>query len=437
MVAKRKKIKGKVAVVGSGITGLSTAWLLKEKGFEPILFEKNKFTGGLAGSTKVNGMPIEMFYHHFFSSDNDLIALAVKLGVNDKINFYPSTVGIYTQGRLFPFTTPVDLLRFIPINLWNRVVMGLVTLYFIKQKSWQRFEQYTCKQFFYRLKCKQLYDQVWKPLLVLKFGKYADEVPASFLWGRIHPRAQSRKGGMEMLGYFDNGFATFFAALEKKITDLKIKIINKEVTSINQRSGYVSLKSGKRVYRFDKLVFTGSNGLFLKLVGNLDKVLVKILKRIKYQAINCMILNVKGQVSPFYWLNVVDDGISFAGCIEHTNLVPVNVYGAHLIYLFNYLPVEHKIYQMEENAVFKLYTDDLKKVFPDFNRDLVNDWQLARNPYATPVYDGVYSEKIPPMQITPDIYLANTSQVYPEDRNTNNGIRLARKVTGMIEGGLW
>ena len=42
----------KIVVIGGGITGLSIAWKLSEKGYEVKVIEMDKFIGGLARSIK-------------------------------------------------------------------------------------------------------------------------------------------------------------------------------------------------------------------------------------------------------------------------------------------------------------------------------------------------------------------------------------------------
>jgi len=43
----------KIVVIGAGITGLSVAWKLSEKGYEVKIIEMDKFIGGLARSIKI------------------------------------------------------------------------------------------------------------------------------------------------------------------------------------------------------------------------------------------------------------------------------------------------------------------------------------------------------------------------------------------------
>jgi protoporphyrinogen oxidase len=431
MASKSKHTK-KIAIIGAGISGLASAYFLADKGYSITIFEREQGSGGLAGSAEVHGTPIEKFYHHFFSSDTELLHLAQEIGVGDQIQFYNSSVGMYVGGRLYPFTTPFDLLKFTPLPFIDRVKMGLLAAYLVKRKDWQGLERWTVKELFDWLRAPKLYEIVWKPLLEMKFGDLADTVPATFLWGRINPRGRSRRGTGEQLGYFNHGYHTFFTALEKAVLSKGVQIRYESVETITSTKNGVMVRTDKKKYQCDDLIFTGSNVLLTKLYTNISPKQVEKLKRIQYQAINCMILELKRSVSPFYWLNALDKDISFIGCIEHTNLVPKEMYGGHhVMYVFNYLRADDPIYTMDPKAVYDLYTNDLHKLFPHFKKSDVISWQLARNPFATPIYNGKYSHKMPPNKIAPHIFLANTSQVYPEDRNVNNGIALARKVVAL------
>lgn len=433
-MASKNKSQKTIACIGAGISGLASAYFLADKGHRVIIFEREQGSGGLAGSAEVNGVPIEKFYHHFFSSDTELIKMADEIGVGDQIRFYKSSVGMYLGGKLYPFTSPLDLLTFTPLPFIDRVKMGLLAMYLVKLKDWRGLEKWTVKELFNWLRAPELYRVIWKPLLEMKFGELADTVPATFLWGRINPRGRSRKGTGEQLGYFHHGYHTFFSALEKAVKAKGVEIRYESVEGFSSTAKGVSLTTSKQKYRFDDLIFSGSNVLFTKLYKNIKPTQSEKLTQIGYQAINCMILEMKKSVSPFYWLNAVDKDISFIGCIEHTNLVGTEMYGGrHIMYVFNYLRADDPIYTMEPQKVYDLYSADLKKIFPHFKKSDVIKWQLARNPFATPIYNGKYSRKIPPLKFAPHVYIANTSQVYPEDRNVNNGIVLARKVVKLLQ----
>ena len=44
----------KIGIIGGGITGLTSAYLLSQEGHEIFLFEKEKQLGGLIGTFKIN-----------------------------------------------------------------------------------------------------------------------------------------------------------------------------------------------------------------------------------------------------------------------------------------------------------------------------------------------------------------------------------------------
>ena len=56
----------KIVVIGAGITGLSVAWKLSEKGYEVKIIEMDKFIGGLARSIKIENYFFDIGPHSFY-----------------------------------------------------------------------------------------------------------------------------------------------------------------------------------------------------------------------------------------------------------------------------------------------------------------------------------------------------------------------------------
>ena len=58
----------KIAVLGAGVSGLSAARMLKERGCEVMVYEKNNTVGGLARSRMVEGILYDPHGGHIFNS---------------------------------------------------------------------------------------------------------------------------------------------------------------------------------------------------------------------------------------------------------------------------------------------------------------------------------------------------------------------------------
>ena len=161
---------------------------------------------------------------------------------------------------------------------------------------------------------------------------------------------------------------------------------------------------------------------------------VATLRRIKYLANICLVLELDRSLSDTYWLNVNDPGFPFVGVIEHTNFEPTTTYGGHhIVYLSKYLPESSELYRMEETELLDFTLAHLGRMFPAFSRDWLVDYHIWRARYTQPIVERHYSKLIPPAE-TPlaNLYLATMAQIYPEDRGTNYAVREGRKLATQL-----
>jgi protoporphyrinogen oxidase len=151
---------------------------------------------------------------------------------------------------------------------------------------------------------------------------------------------------------------------------------------------------------------------------------------IDYHAALCLLLELDRSFTPFYWTNVADTDLPFVGLIEHTNLIGAERYdGRRFLYVANYLPPDHAWLGLSADELLAVYEPGLRKVNPSFHRSWVRNAWLHREPDAQPIVDLGYHERIPPLRTgAPGLWLANTTQVYPEDRGTNYAVRLGDNV---------
>lgn len=77
----------------------------------------------------------------------------------------------------------------------------------------------------------------------------------------------------------------------------------------------------------------------------------------------------------------------------------------------------------------------MRKVNPGFSRAWVRKRWLFREPAAQPIVTLGYRERIPPLRTRArGLFLANTTQIYPEDRGTNYSVRLGTRAASTLLG---
>ena len=157
----------RIAVIGAGVTGLVAAYRLAEQGHRVEVFERWPGLGGQGATIDVgDGILLERYYHHWFTSDRHIRALYDELGMGDDIEWRPSSMAMFVDGKLWPFVTPRDLLGFKPMSLRSRIRMGRAVLRVQKKETdVAPFEGRTAREWVIEAMGRPAWDKVWGPLL--------------------------------------------------------------------------------------------------------------------------------------------------------------------------------------------------------------------------------------------------------------------------------
>ncbi|MEX2157790.1 MAG: NAD(P)/FAD-dependent oxidoreductase [Dehalococcoidia bacterium] len=428
----------KVAVVGGGVAGMAAAYRLIQRGHQVSLYEASPFLGGLVRTFDTGGDRLEAFYHHLFSTDTTIVRLIEELGLGDKMTWRQSQVGFYSGGKLYPFITPLDLLRFTPAPFIDRIRMGLAAVYLRRQKDGTRYESITAADWVKRYMGQGAYRAIWGPLLRGKFGDYHDQLAMVWLWNKIYLRFASRKGvsQKEELGYLLGSFGLYIEELERRLRASDLASVHtgtavQEVIVEDGRARGLQL-DGERA-DFDAVIACMPAHVFAKLAPHLPQTYVDKLLGVTWLSAMCYIMALDRPVSDIYWMNIADDEVPFIACIEHTNFIgPEHYNGRHIVYLSNYLRNDHPYLSMDIDAIEREYLPHMTKINPAFSTDWIKERWLFKGPYAQPVVTKGYRERIPEHR-TPvaGLYLATMSQIYPEDRGQNYSIKMGEEVAAM------
>ena len=430
-----------ISIIGGGITGLSVAYYLSKEGFDVTVYESSYFFGGQASSIKIDNYFIERGYHHIFRNDFEIINLIDELGLNESLEWHKSSVGMYSDKTLYKFSTPLDLLKYKPISLINRIRLGLLSLYLQRRKDWKSYESISANKWILKYAGKEIYNKVWGPLLKAKFGLYHEVVAMPWFWSKMKTRFASRnKKGDEILGYLKYSFEELINSLISKIEANGGTVkLNHKVTSIRLSEGSVDsieyiYKEKKENIKTDIVVCTAPSYEIQKLI-NFNKNYVDKLSAAKYLGASVFILYLKKQFSPYYWMNIIDDEIPFLGLIEHTNLVGKDRYGDnHILYITNYLPHTDEIFKKNKEELLDIYIENLKKINPEFNKNWILDYKYNSVSAAQPVIPKNYSSRMPEIESPiENLFIGNTTQIYPEDRGTNYSVKIAGEIVSLLK----
>jgi protoporphyrinogen oxidase len=416
-------------IVGGGITGLTTAYLAAKKGQKVVVVEASAGFGGLLATFEIGGNRLEHYYHHFFTHDEELNWLIKDLGIADKLFFRKTSMGVYNSGKIFDFNSPVDLLKFSPINFIDKIKFGLTSIYLGKFAKWENFEHISCMDWFKKWAGKSTTDSLWAPLLKIKFGPYTSKVPLAWMIGRLRQRMNSRKNGDERLGYLEGSLQVLLEALLKKLIDLKVELVSSSpIDKINFKGNDISsLMSSTKEYIGKNYLFTIPGIHLSKMLINEHPEFAKKLSQITYFGAICVILELNRPLSKIYWLNIADANFPFGGIIEHTNFISPEKYnGSHIAYLSRYFGMDEKIASMTEEEVKELMISKLHKIYPEFDKSWLKNVFVFKTNTAATVCDLNFSKKVPNCKTSiGNMFIANMSHVYPDERSTNNSIRIA------------
>lgn len=421
----------KVGIVGGGITGLTSAYELIKKNHEVFVFESEEKLGGLAGSFTTSGWkwPLEEFFHHFFTSDSKVKELLREIKLDDKLFYKSVETSVYTQGKIFPFDTTVDFLKFPHLSLPQKLRMGFFIFLFRQLPFLPIFEKFTARDLFPKLIGNPSWEAIWGRLMEGKFGELGNDVSFAWLWSRIKKRSPK-------LGYIVGGSQTIFDTLTKEIKKKAKVFLDEPIEEIKLFEGQLKLKSEKKEIVVDKVILSLPLEKAIDLTEKqLPSGKIKQWRSLEMVGALTLILRLKNNFLPgkTYWLNFLEKEFPFIVLVEQTNFIDPSYYGGeHIVYVGGYYHPENPIFKWSKDKVFDFFAPHLRRLNPSFEKFLV-DSHLFSSLYAQPVIPINYSRLKPPLELVQGkIYWANAFHIYPWDRGMNFCVEMGKKIAKLV-----
>jgi protoporphyrinogen oxidase len=414
--------------------GMTLAQRLTDQGHHVTIIEAAPAPGGLAAPQEIGGFVWDRFYHVILLSDRHLRSLLAEIGLADRLQWGQTLTGFYTDGQLYSLSSSLEFLKFPPLSLVDKVRLAATILHASRIQDGKALEAIPVVDWLRRWSGKKTFERIWLPLLRSKLGENYRVASAAFIWAIIRRMYGARQSGLkrEMFGYVDGGYDTILARFRKHLEQRGVEMLcNAPVAEVRdtEEGATVRLESGE-TRSFDRAILTVPSPFVARLCPQLQQAEVDRLHRVVYQGVTCASLLLRRPLAGFYITNITESWVPFTAVIEMTALVDRERFGGNsLVYLPRYLTQDDPFWQRSDAEIEEDFIAGLERMYPDFTREDVLSFQVARARVMQAVSTLHYSDDVlPPARTSlPNLFVVNSAQIANGTLNVNETVALANE----------
>ncbi|HZX20193.1 MAG TPA: FAD-dependent oxidoreductase [archaeon] len=395
----------KIAVLGAGLAGLSSAYEFSKKGFEVTVFEKNPQEGGLAKSISGKGFLSDLGPHRFHPKNKELVEyLESELGINFIERKRKSQ--IFLKGKFINYPLELtNILQSVPLSDSIAMLVDYASAKIFPGKNNDSFEDWTQNRF-----GKKIYNTFFKGYTEKILGLDCTKISKDWSEQRIKlldlksilksfsgnnssgPEGTffyPEKGGV---GSFSKRFAEKISKHGGKILfNSKIKKIAKKNNSI---SGISYEHNGKNISeKFDFVVST----IPLKNLAELSdapKNVIESASQLKFRGIVFVYLALnKKNVSDNHWIYFPEKDFFCNRISEPQNFSEKNTQNISVVCAEITCNFGDKIWNEKDDVIISKTISSLSRAGL-FNESEVISSTVLREPFVYPILDLDYKKNL-------------------------------------------
>lgn len=413
--------KKSVVVLGGGVAGLTACFSLVKKGIPTILLEKESFLGGVATSTQLpDGRKIPLVYHHINANDEPLIKTLKELGLASRVRWRRSVIVANVDGKCFNLGNPFDVLKLERLSFFSRLRYLFFGARCLLTRDWQGWQGRSVTEVINQWADNHVLQEIFTPLVDIKFGLSTDEVDAAWLGQRL-----SKREGASAFGYIPNTSwtdelcQTFKKKIIKRGGEIFLTIQVKRISIASNRIDGVITNKGDIINPL-AVVSTLPPPVFVPLLKRAKgpSSWLAPLEKIRYISSYSLYAGTPFDPSSDYWTIA---------------LHPRRIFGA----CFNLSALNETLVTKKDKSVVNLFTNVPFNKFPWTNKDYSKKTQqelstmvgrevsfnwikTSRINFSSPIFDRDYTN--PPVRLGNNLFLAGIYTTYPKFSSTGSAI---------------
>ncbi len=424
----------RVAIVGGGVAGLASAHYVLKAGLVPVVLEASGTVGGFAASFLHEGSRLDRFPELVQDNDTALIGLMAEHEALGRVGWHEARTSFLADGCQHSLDSPMDLLRFRPLPLRDRVRTGAAFYSIARlQRLGLHLDAVPARDWLLRRFGKRAFECVWSPYLRAKFGDGADELPAYWVFERIHRGKNGRRGRK---GCLPGGIGWFAEALRTSIEKRGGEIRpNARVSALETQGRHVSVEIDDVPESFDAVISTLRLPELRKLARGQLALDVPD-PGLAYQSLVSAVVISRAQVQSSFWTVVADSGFWFHEICERTRVVPSEWCGGrHVTHLSRWCSAASSDFCASDESVRERAIASLSTYFPGFDSASVEAIYVFRAPDVQPIWPLRYLEQQPGPRVGDSrVYLACAERAYPRILTSwNTSVTLAREAVASLK----
>lgn len=411
----------KIAILGAGVAGLSSAYYLKLYGVDVQVFERESYYGGLARSFNWHGFSCDFAAHRFFTNDEDVLRSVFRL--NPMIRHVRRSKLYVRNAWVNDPINPLELIRLLPQKEALLLLKDLINPP-NKINEPKSFEDYILNHY-----GKVLHENFFRPSTEKIFRIPADQI--SVLWALkkarlVNPFKKMDGKSRKYFAYFyyplEGGYGSICDAFYRNVKDSVM--LNSEVTNILREGEKIvgieyQVNGETKFFECDTIIST----LPLTHTGKMLGIDVSL----SYQKVDAVYLLInKPEAGPYHWVYYIDSDVAINRKVEFKHMSRFNTPPGTSV-------ICAEVTSYENDPAGKVIKD-LEKAGYIQSKDVI-DSLVVREDYAYPIYKIGYEEivasAIKQIQQTQNVHIIGRSAEFihrEADDIIGESKRLAKRI---------